>query len=103
MHTIRLQHPWQCEPSGTGVCWSRSFNWPAGVSAGEWAWLVVEGVPDGASVALSGEPLVAVAPGRFDITDIIELHNRVQIELADGAPTDGADCPFDVRLEICEA
>jgi hypothetical protein len=102
MHTIRLRHPWQCEPSATGVCWSRFFNWPAGIQPREKARLVIEGMPDSATVALRGKPLTAGRPGEFDVTESLSLHNRLTICLADGTPTGGTECPFDVRLDIFE-
>ena len=102
MHTIRLRHPWQCEPRGKGCCWVRSFNWPAGLLPREVAWLVIEALPDGAAVRLSGKPLVAGASGRFDISESIAPFNQITIEVPDVAASDETECPWEVRLEIVE-
>ena len=100
MHSIRLRHPWQCEPIAEGCCWSRSFNWPAGRTSGEAIWLVVERLPDQAIVQLGGEPLTLDAQGRVDVTQSLAPVNRLTIELVDPAPEVPLECPFDVRLEI---
>ena len=102
MHSIRLRHPWQCESTQDGVCWSRSFNWPAGIGPRESAWLVIEGLPALATVALSGKPLTGDESGRFEVTELLALHNRLTIEIPDGTLTDETECPYNVRLEICE-
>ena len=102
MHTIHLRHPWQCEPHGQGCCWLRSFNWPAGLSSREVAWLVVEPCPVSAVVSLSGKPLISDEIGRFDISPLLAEYNQLTIELNDSAPTDDTECPLDVRLEISE-
>ena len=102
MHTIRLRHPWQCEPRGEGCCWVRSFNWPAGLLPQEVAWLVIEALPAGAVVALSGKQLVAMSTGRFDISESIASYNQITIEVPDVSPSEETECPWDVRLEIVE-
>ena len=102
IHTIRLRHPWQCEPCAAGVRWSRSFNWPAGLTPREIARLVIEELPKDAVVRLSGKPLVADADGRFDITRLLAEFNRLTIEVGDSFSTGGTECPLDVRLEIVE-
>ena len=103
IHTIRLKHPWQCEPRENGCCWIRPFNWPAGLLPREVAWLVVEPCPEEAVVLLSGKPLVAGAPGRFDISAVLREFNQITIQLPETPPSDQTECPLEVRLEIVEA
>jgi hypothetical protein len=62
--------------------------------------LVVEGLPEGAVVLLNGKPLGRPCEGKFDLTAVLDSHNRLRIELPGGEPAD--ECPFDVRLEIEE-
>ena len=102
IHTIRLRHPWQCEPSEVGTRWLRSFNWPAGLTPRELARLVVEGLPASAAVELNGMRLAATADEQFDITALLGPTNRLAIEVSDPAAANNGDCPFDVRLEIVE-
>ncbi len=100
IHTIRLRQPWTCERADGQAVWKRSFNWPAGLTAREVVWLVIDGLPATASVQVNGHQLATGdALGRFDITRLIAESNRIAITLADS--TEGP-CPFDVRLEIDE-
>jgi len=102
IHTIRLRHPWQHEPCELGTRWLRSFNWPAGLVAREIARLVIDGLPEGAVVQLSGKPLVAEMEGWFDITRLLAEFNTLTIEVGNSTPSGRTECPFDVRLEIVE-
>lgn len=102
MHSIRLRHPWKSSPHNAGLCWSRSFNWPAGVLPQEKASLVILGLPDTAVVSLNEKPLAADEAGQFDVTRLLAPHNKLTIEVAVGKPTGATECPFDVRLEIVE-
>jgi hypothetical protein len=95
IHSIRLREPWQCEPREGGVCWSRTFNWPAGLTPREKVWIVIENLPTTAHVSLNGQKL----PGSLEITGLIALHNRLEIELPDGNPN---EFPCQVRLDIDE-
>jgi hypothetical protein len=99
IHTIRLRQPWTRELAGGQAVWKRSFNWPAGLTAREVVWLVIEPLPTAASVQVNQQQLSAAAPGRFNITRLIAESNRIAITLADAS---GDNCPFDVRLEIDE-
>ena len=98
IHTIRLRQPWTCELAGGRAVWTRSFNWPAGLTPREVVWLVIEPLPAAAGVQVNGQALAAAAPGRFDITHLIAEKNRIAITLDDA--TD--QCQLDVRLEIDE-
>ena len=95
IHSIRLREPWQCESRGDGVCWSRSFNWPAGLTPRERVWVVVEPLPVGARILLNGNPLGE----EREITRLIEVRNLLEIELAAGG---AGGLPFAVRLDIDE-
>ena len=103
IHTIRLRHPWQCEPCELGTRWLRAFNWPAGLVAGEIARLVIDQLPTSAVVQLNDQTLSAEAVGQFDITPLIAEHNRISLELSGNASPDETNCPLEVRLEIVEA
>ncbi len=102
IHTIRLRHPWQCEPCDQGTLWLRPFNWPAGLTPREIARLVIDGLPEGAVVRLSGKPILAEAERWFDITRLLVEFNTLTIETNDAYSSSEAECPFDVRLEIVE-
>ena len=103
MHTIRLRHPWTCELTGTLAVWSRSFNWPAGLTPREVVWLVIEPLPPDARILVNGQSLAAgEVPGRFDVTELIAESNRLSIALADATGAQENRCPLDVRLEIDE-
>lgn len=100
IHTIRLRHPWTCEPAGDRSVWKRSFNWPAGLTPREVVWLVIEGLPATADIQVNGEQLATGdVPGRFDISKLISESNRILITLVDAV---GELCPFEARLEIDE-
>ena len=95
IHSIRLREPWQCEPCGDAVLWSRKFNWPAGLTPREKVWIVVEPLPADARVSLNGQPL----EGQLEITQLISVTNRVEIELPQGR---AGELPFAVRIDIDE-
>jgi hypothetical protein len=101
LHTIHLRQPWTCEAVDGRTVWMRSFNWPAGLTAREAVWLVIEGLPATASVDLNRQELDSETTGRFNITQRIAEHNWIAIKLPDASATDGA-FPFNVRLEIDE-
>lgn len=95
IHSIRLREPWQCEPCDGGVCWSRSFNWPAGLTPREKVWVIIDDLPEQARVSLNGQPL----SGNLEITRLIGLTNRLEIEF----PSGGAEkFPCQVRIDIDE-
>jgi len=110
MHSIRLRHPWQCQPAGDGAIWSRKFNWPAGITAGEVAWLIIDGLGTSATathavslaVSLNGETLAPETAGRFNVTLLLARHNRLTISHPDPPPADRRQSPFEVRLDIVE-
>lgn len=95
IYSIRLREPWTCEPRAEGVCWSRAFNWPAGLTPREKVWIVVEYLPEDARVSLNGQLLT----GNLEITRLIGLKNRLEIELPSGG---AGEFPFQVRLDIDE-
>lgn len=96
IHTIRLREPWKSELRGGQTVWTRNFNWPAGLTAREVVWLVIENLPASTGVEVNSQQLIADSPGKFNITKLIAESNRIAI----ATPT--AACPFDVRLEIDE-
>jgi hypothetical protein len=95
LHSIRLREPWQCEPREGGVCWIRTFNWPAGLTRREKVWVVIEPLPMDARVSLNGQELAS----NLDVTHLIALHNRLEV-IVPGA--DAGELPFSVRLDIDE-
>lgn len=95
IHSIRLREPWQCEPCGEGVRWERKFNWPAGLTPRERVWIVVDGLPENASVSLNG----ALLSGDLEVTKLISLNNKIEIELRNGS---AGELPFQVRIDIDE-
>ncbi len=95
IHSIRLREPWKCEPRGEGVLWIRTFNWPAGLTRREKVWVIVENLPDEAKVTLNGQVLA----GDFQVTGLIAMHNRLEIELPSG---NAEKFPCQVRLDIDE-
>ena len=101
-HTIRLRHPWQCTACAGGACWQRSFNWPAALSDGETAELWIENLPPNALVRLNDQSLSATAAGRFEVTSILSLHNRLSIEIPAAEPSTQTECPYPVSLQIVE-
>jgi len=100
MHSIRLRHPWQCQPHDLGSRWSRKFNWPAELAADEVVWLVVEAAGEVATPLLNEQPLEATEPGRYRVTSLLAGHNLLALTHAEPPPENLRDCPFDVRLEI---
>lgn len=95
IHSIRLREPWDCEPCGEGVCWIRTFNWPAGLTPRERVWVIIKPLPEGAVVTLNGQKLV----GDLEVTKLIEPYNRLEIEVL-GPKAESV--PFAVRLDIDE-
>ncbi len=65
------------------VRYHRVFQKPTGLDEGQRVWLVVEPPRSRGEVALNDTPLGVVgrrsAPGRFDITALLEDHNRLHI------------------------
>src|SRR5687768_17037492 len=60
------------------VRYQRTFQKPTGLESGERVWLVVEAPRSRGSVELNGMQL-GEAGGRFDITEYLEDHNRLEI------------------------
>jgi hypothetical protein len=93
------------------VRYHRVFQKPTGLKSGERVFLVVEPPCSHGTVGLGGVELGAVeqagAPGRFDITQRLEDHNRLEIIVEH--PTPGRDpsrtggLVGEVRLEIEES
>ena len=101
-HTIRLRHPWQCQPCDGGSRWLRRFNWPADLTAGETALLVIQDLPATAQVELNDQPIADNSAGRFDITAKLARSNQLAIKIAAVEPTDQTECPYPVSLQIVE-
>jgi hypothetical protein len=95
IHSIRLREPWQCEPRDPGVCWIRSFNWPAGPPQRAKVRIVIEPLPADTFVSLNGQELA----GDLEVTHLIALHNRLEIQIPEGR---AGELPFSVRLDIDE-
>ncbi len=102
MHTIRLRRPWQCQLDGNSTVWTRKFNWPAELEAGEVVQLVVEPMTSEATLSLNDAVLAEETSGRFDITSLIAKSNRLAITTSAAPSNDSGQCPFEVRLEIAD-
>jgi hypothetical protein len=93
------------------VRYVRTFQKPTGLEDGERVFLVVEGARSAGVIALSRKRL-GEAPGRFEITEMLEDHNRLEIVVehpvldASGAAKDDVGITGglvgEVRLEIEE-
>jgi hypothetical protein len=84
-HTIRLRDPWVRTSDGTHTTHSRNFGRPRTLDEGERVWLVCSHVPGPAEIALNGRPvatLTGAGPLAFDITDQLEVRNRVELAVA---------------------
>jgi hypothetical protein len=107
MHSIRLRHPWQCQPDGDSALWSRRFNWPAGLAFGEVAWLIIDEFAESAAieliVKLNGATLSAESAGRYLVTTRLARHNQLTISHPSPPPASPRHRPFEVRLEIVDA
>jgi hypothetical protein len=72
------------------VRYRRTFQKPTGLESGETVWLVVEPPRSCAAVSLADRPLGEVRcggpPGRFDITQLLEDHNRLEIVVTHPTP-----------------
>jgi hypothetical protein len=77
------------------VKYSRHFNLPTGLAAGDKVFLVVEPPRSWAEVCLGGETLGRMisrdAAARYDVTDRLEAHNRLEILVDHPAVPDGRD------------
>ncbi len=98
------------------VRYGRMFQKPTGLDSGERVWLVMEVARSSGEVTLSrkrlGEVVWSGVCGRFDITELLEDHNRLEIVVehplldALGAANDDSDTNMpgglvgEVRLEI---
>ena len=98
IHTIQLKHPWSCHSAEHGVCWKRSFNWPAGLTPLETARLTIENLPADAVVELNGQQL----GNELDITAVLASYNHLSIYLPEGKLSEETECPHATRLEINE-
>jgi hypothetical protein len=95
------------------VSYRRTFQKPTGLESGERVWLVVEEPRSRGNVELNDRQL-GEAGGRFDITELLEDHNRLEIVVehsaidAQGVARDDGDTGSagglvgEVRLEIEE-
>jgi hypothetical protein len=67
------------------VQYRRTFHMPAGLGASEQVWLVAEPLRSRGRIELNGASLGEVSPhalfGRFNITDVLQEHNRLTIEV----------------------
>ncbi len=100
IHSIRLREPWKCEPRCEGVLWTRKFNWPAGLTRREKVWVIIENLPSEARVLFNGQALNGQElNGDFEVTGLIAMHNRLEIELPGG---NAEKFPCQVRLDIDE-
>ncbi len=99
------------------VCYRRTFQKPTGLEHGERVWLVVEPPRTHGVVELNRKRLGEVRSRdrtwRFDITDLLEEHNRLEIvvshpalDAAEAADDHSSTLPGglvgEVRLEIAE-
>lgn len=64
--------------------------------------LVIEGLPQYAKVSLSGKSLVAGDLQKFDVTEHLQLTNRIEIEVSGANLENSKEFPFEVQLQITE-
>jgi hypothetical protein len=80
------------------VRYHRNFNTPTGLDEGQRVFLVVDSPRSRGVVALQDKRLGEVAwggpPGRFEITGLLKIHNRLEIVL-DHPPLDAANSAID--------
>jgi beta-galactosidase/beta-glucuronidase len=129
MHTIRLRGPWQIEPlTGLGPTtpvettvpgdwsaalsadfrgsarYSRRFGLPTNLSPAERVSLVVEQVHWQATITLNGQLLgtqtAADGVRKYDVTQLLQLRNGLQIVVEVPADQTGPGSLGEVRLEI---
>lgn len=94
MHCINLRHPWKSEVQGDSTRWSRKFNWPAELEAGEVVELVIEPASLATAIVLNDQPLEIRE--RTDITPLLKKSSRLIITTSTGPDA----LPFAVKLEI---
>ena len=79
----------------------RSFGQPRQADPRERVWLVIEGISGTGTVRLNEHELGAIAGSstiQFDITDLLDARNRLQIEIV--AADDSGGVTGEVALEI---
>jgi hypothetical protein len=99
MHPIRLRGPWDAQPLADSpglVRLTRRFHRPTGLDGGERVWLAIDAPAAPSRVVLNGvlagQPSRS-SPFRWDITDLLQPYNELQVDTA-------GPSPGDVRLEI---
>jgi hypothetical protein len=82
-HRIRLREPWEVSTlDDSRSRRSRRFGRPRQLEPHERIWLVIQTMPDSCTVHVNGRELQSGAVGfRFEVTDLLEENNRIQIEL----------------------
>jgi hypothetical protein len=75
--------------SGTVRC-VRPFGYPGRIDPGEHVWLTFAGVDGEAMALLNGKVLGQFAgPAEFDVTELLQPHNKLVVDVASPAPTGG--------------
>jgi hypothetical protein len=92
-HVIRLRDPWERSRLADGDLLQRWFHKPTGLDATSRVHLVIAGALP-RRVFLNEHPLAPASPGVYEITSLLEVRNRLAIELPEDAPE------VQVRLEI---
>jgi beta-galactosidase/beta-glucuronidase len=68
------------------VRYTRRFNRPTNLDPHERVWLIIDGVDHHGLVTLNGTPLGQVAgcarPARFDVTELLQSHNTLEVEVS---------------------
>lgn len=107
VHRIRLRQPWESQATPRGTRWQRRFNRPTGIGPTQRVWILVQGVEAIGTAALNGKAIGTLSghtdtPTVFDVTDLLEPHNRLELELeATGPLGPGLDSlPGQVWIEI---
>ena len=105
MHRIYLRKPWSREQLEGTAIWRRRFGRPTGVGPHEQVWIVVEGRPGDALVALNGQPLGrtgGACAARWDVTGRLQSRNElaIHVESAEAGVAPAHEPPAEICLEI---
>ena len=107
LHRIRLRKPWSVEVTAATICWRRRFGRPTGLAAADRLWIVVEKLPQAATVELNGILLGTLGSGavceRIEVTGRLEPRNELLLRLQtpdDTHLSPSGNPPGEIAIEI---